>query len=537
MRHFHSYGPVDCEEHFCVQRRELIEQCSNYLVGTPGKQGHYFTLWAPRQAGKTWLMRQVKKEIEARYGEHFQVAMMSVQGVIMLDDQPVDDFLKYIPTLFREAFELKIDMPRNWDEFKMFFHKTDGLFEHPLILFIDEFDSLPADVIDQLVTLFRDMYLKKDAYLLHGLSLIGVRGVLGVGSKRGSPFNIQRSVQVPCFSKKEVFDLLSQYENETGQRIEQDVKEKLFLFTNGQPGLVCWFGELLTEKYNPGIEKRIDTRLWELICTKALHSEWNNTVLNLISKAKGEYSQHVIKLFTRSDIPFRLDAPWCSYLYMNGIIDNYDEVCRFASPFIQKRIYHALTHHLAGDDTPVLPLKILDELTDVFEAGCLNIPALLQRYRDYLVRLEAKGINPWKEQPRRVDTHIREASGHFHLYHWLMNAVGGICVITPEFPTGNGKVDLFLKCNNQAMLSEEKIHTGLNEGKNYTGLIEVKIYMDMQTLKASKRQAAEYAVQCGLDSVTIALFVPTDDDTVMKKLSVSERVNGTMVLIFPISWG
>ncbi len=58
MRYFHSYGPVDCEEHFCVARTSLVQQCADQLVGNPEKGGRYFTIWAPRQCGKTWLMRQ-----------------------------------------------------------------------------------------------------------------------------------------------------------------------------------------------------------------------------------------------------------------------------------------------------------------------------------------------------------------------------------------------------------------------------------------------------------------------------------------------
>lgn len=34
---------------------------------------HYFTIWGPRQTGKTWLMRQTKQEITQRYGEQFTV--------------------------------------------------------------------------------------------------------------------------------------------------------------------------------------------------------------------------------------------------------------------------------------------------------------------------------------------------------------------------------------------------------------------------------------------------------------------------------
>ncbi len=55
MRRFHSYGPVDCRHHFCVDRTELIEKCAGQLAGIPEEGGHYFTIWGPRQTGKTWL--------------------------------------------------------------------------------------------------------------------------------------------------------------------------------------------------------------------------------------------------------------------------------------------------------------------------------------------------------------------------------------------------------------------------------------------------------------------------------------------------
>jgi len=70
MRHFHSYGPVDCKAHFCVKREELIAQGVEQLIGQPETGGHYFTIWAPRQTGKTWLMRQIRADISKRYPDY-----------------------------------------------------------------------------------------------------------------------------------------------------------------------------------------------------------------------------------------------------------------------------------------------------------------------------------------------------------------------------------------------------------------------------------------------------------------------------------
>jgi len=528
MRRFYSYGPVDSERHFCVERRELREKCFKNLTDDPEKGGHFFTMWAPRQAGKTWLLWQVREEIEKQHKDRFIIGSMSMQGTVFREGDTEDAMLPKIPFLMKETFQIKPEAPEDWDEWKAFFSKNGGLFDRPVILFIDEFDSLPPKVIDRLVTLFRDMYLKRDEYLLHGLALIGVRAVLGVESERGSPFNVQRSLQVPNFTPDEVGELFRQYAGESGQKILQEVVDKVYEATRGQPGLVCWFGELLTEKFNPGEGKTIDLLIWKRAYGSALRREWNNTVLNLVKKARSEkYQPYVMELFASSDIPFNIDAEWCNYLYLNGIIDTetsaddkgeHADICRFSSPFVQERLYNALTYDLMGDRLPILALEILDELEDVFGGDSLNLPALLRRYKDYLKRLRAKGLNPWKGQPRRADIHYTEAVGHFHLYAWLRSAVGRRCIVSPEFPTGNGRVDLHLRRGEQR------------------GIIEVKSFVDASEVRKSRKQAAEYAGRLNMDSVTVALFVPTEDEEILGQLSGGQTIDGVSVTVVAIGW-
>ena len=67
MRTFHSYGPVDTEEHYYVGRKKLVGQCTKQLVGSFEKGGHYFTIWGARQTGKTWLYRQSLEKIKNQY--------------------------------------------------------------------------------------------------------------------------------------------------------------------------------------------------------------------------------------------------------------------------------------------------------------------------------------------------------------------------------------------------------------------------------------------------------------------------------------
>ena len=519
---------MDCEEHFCVPRKDLVERCAELLVGNPKKGGHYFTIYAPRQTGKTWLMLQCQKEVEKRYADQFAIGSMSMQGIDLGTDDSPADFLKKLPLLFYESFQMELELSLDdFDRFKTLFLKNKGVFEKPLILFIDEFDSLPRHVIDRLVAVFRDMYLKRGSYNLHGLALLGVSAVLGTESERGSPFNIQRSLRVPNFTEEEVGDLFDQYRKESKQEIEPKVVRSVYEVTRGQPGLVGWFGELLTEKYNPGRETPIGEDLWKQVYAKACRSEWNNTVLNLVKKIRSGYRSCVVDLFGRSDVPFSIDAEWCRHLYLNGVIyketaqteqGDFEEICRFANPFVQLRLYNALVPDLVGDRTPILALEPLDRLADVFEKAEIDVPALLDRYKNYLKRLKAKGITPWKDQPRRADLHLSEAAGHFHLYAWLQNAVGRRRAVSPEFPTGNGRVDLHLKCGDRK------------------AVIEIKSFTDLAALEEAKIQAAGYAKKLSMGSIALVVFAPVEDEDVLEKLSERAVVDGVNVFVAAIGW-
>lgn len=520
MRHFSSYGPVDSRFHFAVERRDLVERSVAQLVGEPGEGGHYFTIWAPRQAGKTWIMRRAVAEIRARHGDRFLVGIMTLQSTLGEHDKD-DVFLAVTPGLFGEAFAFEPPAPTDWEGWRRLFARQGGVFDKPVILLMDEVDSLPSEVIHRLVGTLRKIYLARDSHLLHGLALVGVRAVLGVESKRGSPFNVQRSLQVPNLTEAEVAELFAQYAAESGQPVLPEVVAKVFEMTRGQPGLASWFGELLTEKYNPDPTQPIGMQGWHLVYAAARQIEPNNTIMNLVSKAI-QHGHEVSQLFTRANVPFSFDQEWCNALYMNGII-SYEKtmgddllprfVCRFSSPFVQQRLYAGLAAAL--DDRRVPVVDPHDDLTDVFVR--LDLPALLDRYSDYLKRLAKKGIHPWEGQARRADLHIAEAAGHFHLYWWLVEAAKGHLVVSPEFPTGNGKVDLHMSNRSQS------------------GVIEVKSFTQRSDLPSQRAQAARYAASRGLSRATLAMFVPTDDEALLASLSGEQEVEGVTVATVAIA--
>jgi len=529
MRKFNSYGPVNSKKHYYVPRNKLVEKCVQGLIGDPEDLGHYFTIWGARQTGKTWLYRQSLESIKTRYSDQFIVGEISMQGIVFNDNNQEQIFFDNIPDMFEDEFSIQSIKIQSWIDWKRIFSKRFAAFDRPLILVIDEFDKLPPKIIDSLVSLFREMYLNRKSYILHGLALVGVRAVLGIESKSGSPFNVQRSLHVSNLSFEEVEDMFGQYQEESKKHIKPDVVKKLYEKTQGQPGLIGWFGELLTEKYNQDSNKTIDIEIWNNVYLSACELEHNNTVQNMIKKARTEFKSNIINLFTDSNIHFSFRYDWCNYMYMHGLI-GYEivkegkqpyHVCRFSSPFIQSCLYSAFVGEIKeNQERSMIALDPLDALEDVTSDSILNLPALLKRYKYYLERLKEKGLNPWQDKPRRKsDYRLTEAVGHFHLYHWLQMALGIESLISPEFPTGNGKVDLHIEY----------------EGKK--GIIEVKSFTNLKNAILARKKAADYAKQTGYPDVTIAMFAPFTDEDILTQLSVTETINNVAVNVVAIGQG
>ncbi len=293
MRTFYSYGPVNARHQFCVERKEIVEQCVNQLIGIPDEGGHYFTIWGARQTGKTWLMREALHEIPKRYGDAFAIQTFSIGTLDELAYTTIptnNDFTDIVklPGAFRSILESNLPGEpdvQTWQDFTALFRKHGGLWDSPVLLLLDEVETPPSWFLDLLVRRLRELYLERSNNWLHGLALTGVRAVLGVESAHGSPFNIQRSLHVTNLTADEVREMYQQYQNESGQPIDPEVVENVYNATRGQPGLESWFGELLTETYNDGHEHPIDVATWQKVWRKARFTEPNNNLMNLIIKA------------------------------------------------------------------------------------------------------------------------------------------------------------------------------------------------------------------------------------------------------------
>jgi hypothetical protein len=527
MRTFSSYGPVNTKIHYYAPRKELINFGFNQLVGNnPEEGGHYITVWAPRQTGKSWTMQNILWRLQK--DNKFDVLKINLEIFKMENNiQPV---LQYIGKNIEKGLGKKITKTDNTEKFESLFTKES--LKKPLILILDEFDALPENAISAIVGVFRNIYNirhdqffkttdKKD-YLLHSVALIGVRSVLGVENTKGSPFNVQRSLHIPNLTFDEVEDMFRWHEEESSQKIDQEVIDRLFYETRGQPGLTCWFGELLTEGchfFTVEKNKHIDMNFFKRVYNTAISALPNNNIINIISKAKEEpYNDIVLDMFkTDAKLSFKYDDKNHSYLYMNGVIDTEETTegayyIKFPCPFVQKRLFNYFSSEIfeyVG--------KLYDPLEDMDDAiteHCLNIKNIMKRYRIYLIKNKNWVL---KNAPRRSDMRIYEAVFHFNLYKYLSDFLESFKgEIYPEFPTGNGKIDLIVK------------YAG-----NIYG-IELKTFKNKPAYNEALSQAAIYGKQLGLKEITLIFFIEIIDDENRKKYEADFFDDETGVKVMPL---
>lgn len=528
MRRFSSYGPINPREHYHAPREELVAQGVKRLTGEhPQMAGHYITVWAPRQCGKTWLMQEAVRRI-IDTGQ-FEVAMITMEAAKEIDDEA--EVMEVLVEKMSAAFQKQFPPLTRIRKLPSLF--TKKFFSKPVILIIDEFDALEEKFINHFAAIFRDINVSRTnevnkpteqkTYLLHSLALIGVRSVLGIENVKGSPFNVQTSLHVPDLSYEEVKEMFLWYRKESGQTVEPEVIDRLFYETRGQPGLTCWFGELLTDTFNKEKDAPISLKNYNRVYAEAAQALPNNNILNIISKAKVEpYKEMVLELFkTDREMEFSFDDESLNYLYMNGIIDLERKTgangethiyCRFACPFVQSRLFNHFARELFRHmGTLVKPFA---DLNDVVNENELNIPGLMKLYQIYL-----DNNKEWlfKNAPRRTDLKIYEAVYHFNLFSYLhefLRDKGG--AVTPEFPTGNGKIDLLVQY----------------KGKPYG--MELKSYSDYPAYPGALKQAALYGNQLNLEIIYLVFFVTAIDEENRKKLGTIYIDPETGIKVDPI---
>ena len=117
----------------------------------------------------------------------------------------------------------------------------------PLVLLVDEIDSLVGDTLLSVLRQLRAGYEQRPEGFPQSVVLCGVRDIrdyrirssTGEVIAGGSPFNVAaKSLRMGDFTEAETRALMAQHTEETGQRFSSSAQEAVWTQTRGQPWLV-----------------------------------------------------------------------------------------------------------------------------------------------------------------------------------------------------------------------------------------------------------------------------------------------------------
>ena len=229
MRFFNTSGPCDPSKHYTVLRPALVDKGQRLV-----EQGRYFTIFAPRQAGKTTYFQLLLEQLKA---QRYIPIWISFEGLKTLPRARFYVALTHF--LQRELAEYGIVNPTPIkDQFELQLYLGEVVSTpQPIVLVIDEFEEVPDEVLSELMHTLRALYQKRQFHKLHSLILVGVSTLAELVLSSASLFNVVDELRIPYFNLAEVEDLISQYVTETGQTFDVAVIRAIYENTAGQPGL------------------------------------------------------------------------------------------------------------------------------------------------------------------------------------------------------------------------------------------------------------------------------------------------------------
>jgi type II secretory pathway predicted ATPase ExeA len=501
MREFNTSGPCDPALHYTVMREALMLEGKKKV-----NKGRFFTLFAPRQAGKTTFFKLLLNELE----KDFTTVWISFENLKTASKaefyQALNHKLHRGLSKYEIQSELIIHSAISLDQF---FEKTSDQ-SKPLVLVIDEFEGIPDCVLSEVMHTFRQIYHQKEYYRLHSLCLVGVSTIAELVVSQASPFNIAEELELPYFTFEEVRSLIKQYVAESEQVFEDKVIKAIYENTQGQPGLVCALCAYLVEKL---VTNRSQPILMEHYLKAQQHfltERFDKNIINIVQKAREKRHFMLKLLFDHEPIPFTVDNPDIAWLYANGVVDKKDGNVDILVPLYAKRLINAFRPLINGETQYYInsPHETINQY--LTQNGELNVNALLFEYRAYVRR---RGF-------RAFDTdHLKEGAWHYSLdgfINFFIQCLEGQTFV--EVPSGRGRTDIMILYKNQRYI------------------IETKRFVNRYYFQQGKGQLAEYLKSEALKEGYYVVFSQKHTET--DELNSEEFIEGKRIYthIIPIQF-
>jgi type II secretory pathway predicted ATPase ExeA len=440
-------------------------------------QESYFVIHAPRQTGKTTAMLGLAQQLTEN-GKYTAVMVSAEVGAPFSDDPGASELA--ILGAWRDTIYLRLppdlqipncsDAPPG-ERIRATLQAWAQASPRPIVLFIDEIDSLQNEALISILRQLRDGYANRPQGFPQSVGLVGLRDVRDYkvasgGSDRlntASPFNIKvRSLTLRDFNAAEVGELYQQHTQETGQVFTDEAIATAFDLTQGQPWLVNALAkeiveEIVIDTAGEITPEHIHQAKEILIARRDTHLD------SLAERLREPRIQAIIEPILaglelgnipNDDIQFVLDLGLCKMSPLGGLT--------IANPIYREVLPRVLTFTSMASLPQIQPTWLTPE-------GELNLDILLEAFMRF-----------WRQhgEPLLGTTGYREIAPHIVLMAFLHRVVNGGGTIEREYAIGRDRMDLCLRYNNVTLGIELKTWRDKTKDPEEAGLEQLDSYLE-----------------------------------------------------------
>jgi hypothetical protein len=444
MRRFNTSGPNILEKHYTLPRLALIEKGKDLV-----HNDRYFTIWAPRQTGKSTYFRMLAEVLQT---EGYFVCHINFENYLT---DTLEDFMARLVLALKNAWNIDL----KGFSLAEAFHQIEQVKDKKLVLILDEVEGINPEYFGQFLHTIRNAYHSRENHGLKSVIFVGVSNITGVVQDNASPFNISDSLQIDYFTKEEVVDLLGQHETETGQLFASDVKEKIFAITAGQPGLVNGFAARLIDQY--GNKPLLDYLDYLVAEDWYLFEALDKNVANVMNKAK-KYQKFLEELlFLERKVRFDIDKEAIRYFYTNGLIKrNTDGNVTFWVPLYKKRLQKYFYPAMNGEAEQIQANIWIDNYMTADRK--LDMDKIIREYQAYALRRGFRYFIEADEDGKPKG--LREAALMYSFETYIqsfLEVFKGKSYLEPHVALGRS--DLIINILNNEWVIESKIYHNITQ--------------------------------------------------------------------------
>ncbi|MGH1396304.1 MAG: ATP-binding protein [Trichormus sp.] len=470
-RWFNIAGPCKADKHYTLSATSRLPDLSLLI-----EQESYFVVHAPRQTGKTTAMLALAQQLTAT--GRYAAVLVSAEVGSAFNHDPGAAELAILGT-WRNTIEDSLPpelQPSTWvynapgQRIGENLRAWSKAINRPIVLFIDEIDSLQDQTLISVLRQLREGYRSRPENFPSSVGLIGLRDVRDYkvasgGSDRlntSSPFNIKvTSITLRNFNAEEVAELYQQHTQETGQIFTPEATATAFDLTQGQPWLVNALAKEVVEKMVKDRSIAI-TREHILQAKEILIARQDTHLDSLAERLREPRIKAIIEPMLaglelgdipNDDIQFVIDLGLCKMHPQGGLT--------IANPIYREVLPRVLTV------TPMASLPVIAP-TWLTPEGELNIDALLAAFLKF-----------WRQhgEPLLGSTSYHEIAPHIVLMAFLHRVVNGGGVLEREYAIGSDRMDLCLRYKDVMLGIELKVWREKKRDPQAEGIEQLESYL------------------------------------------------------------